>query len=94
MLPTLVFVLSVGRGLRKFRFGVTEANVEDGDSVVVVEGREKAFLAGNRTLLLDAVLTGDFVVFPTDDGRNGFNGFLRTAFSFSLATSLFFNNNL
>lgn len=95
MLPTVTLVLSVGRGRRRFRFGVTEAAVDDGVSVVVDVTRGMPLdLVGYKTVLLEAVLIGDFVVLLTDDGRNGFSGFLRIAFSLTVFTSLFFNSNL
>jgi hypothetical protein len=72
VLPTLSFVLSVGRGRRNILFGVTGAAVDDGagSSVVVVLALVNDLdLVGNRTLAFEAVLIGDFVVLSTDEGR-------------------------
>lgn len=95
MLPTLTFVLSVGRGRLKSLLGVTDLAVdEDGTSVVVVKRVNDFALVGYKTLLFEAVLIDDFVVFSTDDGRKGFNGFFESFLSFSTLVSLFFNSNL
>lgn len=96
MLPTLIFVLSVGRGRRRPRFGETEARVVGGGcaSVEVVVRVGPLVRVGNKTLGLEAALIGGFVVLSTADGRKDFSGFLGIALSFSKPASLFFSSSL
>lgn len=69
MLPTFVLVFSVGLGLRRLLFVVTETASDDVGTSVVEITRGALVRAENKAPFLEADLMGDFVVLLTDDGR-------------------------